>query len=223
MGLRGPKPRSGGYLWSNNFAYGIGLMTADGNLSSDGRHLVFVTTDKELAVYVKEIFEVRANIIHKYAQKEKKLGLHYRLQWGDVTLYNFLVRIGLTPNKSLTIGELLIPDAFFIDFLRGSFDGDGCFYSYFDPRWKSSFMFYTTFSSGSPHHIDWLQRSIFCFIGIRGHLTKGKKGNGIHQLKYAKKESLILLSHLYTSKSAHHLSRKKLKIEKALRIVGESL
>jgi len=147
----------------------------------------------------------------------------YRVQWSDVTLYDFFLEIGLTSKKSLTIGALYIPDEYFFEFLRGSFDGDGCFYSYFDPRWKSSFMFYMMFSSGSEAHINWLQETINRLIGLKGHVTHGKKGNGIHNLKYAKKESLILLYHLYKNKEVPHLSRKKLKINDALRIVGESI
>lgn len=51
-----------------------------------------------------------------------------------------------------------IPGKYFFDYLRGCFDGDGCFYSYWDPRWRSSHMFYLEFISASKNHIDWLQK-----------------------------------------------------------------
>jgi len=57
-------------------------------------------------------------------------------------------------------------------FLKGSFDGDGSFYSYWDPRWKSSFMFYTVFIFVSQRHILWLRSQIFEHLGIKGHITK---------------------------------------------------
>jgi len=72
-----------------------------------------------------------------------------RIQFGDVVLYRWLLKIGLTPNKSKTIGSLKIPDKYFFDFLRGHFDGDGSCYSYWDNLWDSSFMFYIKFYSAS--------------------------------------------------------------------------
>ena len=64
------------------------------------------------------------------------------------------------PRKSLTMGKLKIPNKYFFDFLRGCFDGDGCFYSYWDPRWRSSHMFYLEFVSASKKHINWLQNEL---------------------------------------------------------------
>ncbi|MDP2630473.1 MAG: hypothetical protein Q8P56_03635 [Candidatus Uhrbacteria bacterium] len=90
-------------------------------------------------------------VTHKISQKKsgytKKL--QTRVQFSDVLFYRFLVDAGLTPAKSKTIGSLVIPQKYFFDFLRGEFDGDGCFYSYFDPRWKSSFMYYLVFTTSS--------------------------------------------------------------------------
>ncbi len=145
-----------------------------------------------------------------------------RVQFSDVLFYKFLLSIGLTPNKTKTIAKVDIPEKYFFDFLRGSFDGDGCTYSYFDPRWKSSFMFYTTFVSASKKHILWLQDEIDKRLSMRGHITKGKN-SPVFQLKYAKVDSLKLLRKLYPNKKVICLSRKRLKIEKMLSIVGEQL
>lgn len=146
-----------------------------------------------------------------------------RVQFGDVLFYRFLMSIGLMPNKSKVIGEVKIPGEYFFDFLRGSFDGDGCTYSYWDPRWKSSFMFYTTFVSASEAHITWLQKMIEEQLGLHGHMTHGGPNQVLHQLKYAKAESLKLLRKMYERKGSIYLLRKRLKIDKMLRIVGEKL
>ncbi|MEK7616422.1 MAG: hypothetical protein AAB420_04450 [Patescibacteria group bacterium] len=147
------------------------------------------------------------------SSSEKK---YYHIQFGDVLFYGFLKSIGLTPAKSRTIGALQIPDDYFFDFLRGHYDGDGTFYSYFDPRWRSSFMFYTVFVSASIKHICWLQEQISKRIGVHGHIT-GKNAKGIaYQLKYAKAESLQLLPKMYYDKQAICLSRKRDKIRKAV-------
>ena len=148
----------------------------------------------------------------------KRLG--FRIQFGDVNFYKFLLSIGLMPNKSKILGEIKIPDKYFFDFLRGHFDGDGTFYSYWDPRWKSSFMFYTEFISASKKHVLWLRDKIERFVKISGHITNDGRGLTC-QLKYAKADSLKLLPKIYQNKNAPCLSRKYLKIKKALGIVGK--
>ncbi len=223
MGRRGPKPRRKAIEWTANFAYAVGLIASDGNLSPDGRHFVFVSKELEQIQNIKECLGITANASHKTSGGKGSTELYYRLQWGDITLYEFLLSIGLTPNKSRTIGEITVPDEFFFDFFRGHLDGDGCFYSYFDPRWKNSFMFYLTIVSGSKKHIDWLRATIFRLVGAIGHITSNKKHAHIFQLKYAKTDSTILLRELYRNPKAICLSRKKLKISAALRIVGECL
>jgi hypothetical protein len=76
-------------------------------------------------------------------------------------------------------------------------------------------MFYTEFISASKKHIDWIREEIFYRIKIFGHITKAKK-NSCYQLKYAKKESTILLRKLYYKKNLICLRRKRLKIKKIL-------
>ncbi|MEK9194216.1 MAG: LAGLIDADG family homing endonuclease [Patescibacteria group bacterium] len=204
--------------WSPEFAYALGLITTDGNLSIDGRHINFTSKDLELIKKFKIILGLKNRIGRKSRAKEENKK-YFQIQFGDVNFYRFLLRIGLSPKKSKIIGALDIPDKYFFDFLRGHFDGDGTFYSYWDPRWRSSFMFYTVFISASKDHIEWLRDRIFRFLKIKGHITKdGKKI--VHHLKYAKKESLKLLTKIYYSSDVICLSRKRLKIEKALSIIG---
>ncbi len=207
--------------WSSEFAYAVGLLTTDGNLSSDGRHISFTSKDEELVKLLRECLKIHNNIGKKARGygKEKK---YFVIQFGDVRFYGFLLSIGLTPRKSKTMGEIDIPDKYFFDFLRGHFDGDGTFYSYFDPRWKSSFMFYIELISASKKHIIWLQKRIVALSGVIGRITKSRN-NAAYRLKYAKAESLKLLPRLYYNKSVICLSRKRVKIRKALRVAGKAL
>lgn len=219
-GVAGIKPKGKVKLeWSSNFAYAIGLLASDGCLLNDGRHIDLTSKDTEQLENFLRALDIDVRITTKHGGAGKK---YQRVQFGDVLFCNFLLDIGITPAKSKTIGELRIPKKFFFDFLRGSFDGDGCFYSYFDPRWKSSFMFYTVFISASKKHIDWLQREIESRLKIKGHITKSAK-SVTFQLKYAKAESLELLRAMYYSNRVISLSRKREKIRKALAIVGEDL
>lgn len=217
MGKRGPKPKGKVKIkWSGNFAYAIGLIATDGCLS-DGRHIIMTSKDTEQL----KNFLSCLSINNKIGIKSNGHGQTASLvQFSDVLFYNFLESIGLTRAKSLTMGKLDIPQEYFIDFLRGCFDGDGCSYSYWDPRWKSSFMFYVSFASGSKSFIDWIRGELKKRIGISGHLSVSKKINPYYQLKYAKYEGIKLVKEMYKNKRCVYLSRKKLKINKSLGIIG---
>jgi intein-encoded DNA endonuclease-like protein len=222
MAKRGAKPKGKVKVrWSPEFAYAIGLIVTDGNLSPDGRHIHFTSKDLELARLFQAALGINVKIGKKASGTVRRKKYHV-VQFGDVLFYRFLLSIGLMPNKSKVIGAVKIPPRYFFDFLRGAFDGDGCTYSYFDPRWRSSFMFYTTFVSASREHISWLREEIFKRLKIRGHITHDGKRTTM-QLKYAKADSLKLLRRMYHAEDAVSLSRKRLKVEKTLGIVGQHL
>ena len=84
-------------------------------------------------------------------------------------------------------------------------------------------MFYTIFASASRQFVDWLQEEIYTRTGVRGHLTCGSPDRILYQLKYAKKDSLRVLRGMYYNKRVISLSRKRLKVDKILGIVGEKL
>ncbi len=208
--------------WSPEFAYAIGLLATDGNLSPDGRHINLTSKDKDqIQNFLRclKIPDYHIGMKNRESEQEKK---YFVVQIGDICFYSFLVKIGITPHKSKTLRGVAIPDQYFFDFLRGSFDGDGTFYSYWDSRWKSSFMFYTEFISASRYHINWIRRRLNSQLDISGHITADKNGP-TQQLKYAKTESLKLLPKLYYNPSVVCLSRKRRKIEEALAIEGKYL
>ena len=220
MGKRGPKPKGKVKIeWSANFAYAIGLLVSDGNLSPDGRHITFISKDiEQINNFLKSL---QVNNAVSFSKSGYTNNSAFRVQFSDVVFYEFLVSIGLMPNKSKVIGVVKIPTQYFWHFLRGMFDGDGSIHSYFDPRWKSSFMFYTIFSSASEKYITWLRNEVGNLAGISGHVTG--KSSTIFQLKYAKADSLILLRYMYPNSRVMSLPRKRLKIKKILGIIGERL
>jgi len=214
MGKRGPKPkRIINEKWNANLAYAIGLIATDGCLSKDGLLIDLTSKDKEQLLNFSKCLGVNFKIGMKWNAGDDGC---FRIQFKNRFFYDFLLSIGLTSRKSLTIGKLAIPDEFFFDFLRGCFDGDGTFYSYWDKRWFSSHMFYLEFASASEKHISWLRRELKEKIGVCGHVTNGRIGM-THHLKYAKKEALEIIKKMYYNPKVVCLSRKKLKIEKALK------
>jgi len=123
----------------------------------------------------------------------------YRVQFSNVQFYRWLLKIGLFPAKTYTIGKLKIVDRYFKDFLRGHLDGDGSIITYKDfyNTYKNPKYIYTrlwvNFISASGIHIKWLRKKIFNLLSINGHLSQGKIYNkqtvGRWKLKFAKKES----------------------------------
>lgn len=220
MATVGSKPKRGEVIWSPDIAYAVGLIATDGCLSGSGRHIELTSKDEEQLLNFMRCIDKEVHITKKLSGYT---GLPVsRIQFSDITLYKFLLSLGLTPRKTHTLGELKIPDFYFFDFLRGHYDGDGSFYSYFDSRWPSSFMFYLTFASASPTHIYWLRNTINRLLNVRGHIVESGVSR-VLQLKYAKREAIVILKHMYQNRRVMCLKRKRLKIVKALRIVGESL
>jgi len=199
--------------WSPEIAYAVGLITADGCLSIDGRHVELTSKDIQLLETFKKCLKLKNKIGFKSSGFSKRKCPH--VQFGDIVLYKWLLGIGLTPHKSKTIGELKIPDKYFFDFLRGYFDGDGSCYSYWDSRWASSFMFYVSFNSGSLHHLEWLRSKLKELLKINGHIKPGTRS---WQLNYAKKESKAIIPKMYYRKDLPHLKRKYKKIKSILDI-----
>ena len=152
---------------NSNLSYVIGLLTADGNLSSDGRHITFVSKDLDL--------------IHIF-----KKGL------------------GLTPNKSKTIKNLLIPDRYFSDFLRGLIDGDGTIGYFMHPESKQK-QFRIRIASGSRDFLEWLKREINKFLGTKGSIRQVTRA---YELCYYTEASRKLRDFIYYRNDIFCLRRK---------------
>lgn len=170
--------------WSANLAYAVGLVVTDGNLSKNSRHITLRSSDIECP-----------SVKGQYSRK-----ICYRLQFGNVRFFQWLLKIGLFPEKTFILGRIAVPDDFFCDFLRGHLDGDGSVVTYTDTYnvFKNPAYVYprlvVRFISSSLGHMKWLRASIWRLI----------------------KESVILLSRIYYNDLVVCLSRKRKKAEQGL-------
>lgn len=214
----GPKPKGKVKLvWSPKFAYAIGLLTADGCLLNDGRHIDFTSKDIEQVETFKKCLRLKV----KTGIKHSGIGNPYtRVQFGDVLFYKFLTEIGLSPAKSKIISAVYVPEIYFADFLRGYFDGDGTSYSFYDSIFPKSFRFYVSFMSASPTFINWLRAQIQKHVGLKGYISRYSHSDYL-QLKYSKYEAIVLTEFMYKNKNMYYLKRKYLKIQASLRIIGQ--
>lgn len=212
------------YSWTPNLAYIVGLLATDGCLSSNGRHIIMRSSDIEQLNTFKKCLGIKNKIGDTFSPNGT---VSHRVQFGNVSLYRWLINIGLSPNKSKTIGEIKVPDKFFIDFLRGHLDGDGSVTTYFDkyntyknPKYVYERLF-VRFISASKKHITWLHKKIMVNSGISGkiHQYKSKILNRsvMYTIKFMKNDSLKLLPLIYYSKDIPTLSRKRVIYEEFIK------
>ncbi len=196
--------------WTPGLAYVMGLMATDGNLARHHGRLALSSNDTEMLDIVRRYLEIAAPV-RPYAK-----GCHH-IQWIDHDLYDWLLEVGLSPAKSLTIGSLRIPDEYFSDFFRGCIDGDGSIIVYTDryhaaknPRYVYKRL-YVALVSASPVFLEWIRASIDHLVGVRGSLSVERKGrrHPLWKLRFAKRGSLRLLRWMYYSPAVLCLSRKR--------------
>ena len=166
---------SGANLW-----YLVGLITSDGCLSSDGRHIDITAKDYEFLEGIKKATEISNKIGSKYGMKGRRA---FHIQIGNKNFYNLLLMIGLTPKKSLTLGSLNISHKHFVDFLRGVIDGDGCIRKWIHPSNKKE-QWSLKICSGSGVFIKWLNSITEHLLNVKGRVHKETDKKWI--LKYGK-------------------------------------
>lgn len=185
--------------WSASFAYLIGIIATDGNLSSDERHIVITSKDKELLQDIKESFSLPTKIGTKAnsSSPEKK---YFVLQIGDKHFYNFLLSIGLTPNKSKTLGKLSIPKKYFPHFLRGCVDGDGNIDIY-NHKESTHKQLRIRLASASYEFLNWISKEVQQNCGSVGGWVYSPKNKSWHVLTYGKNDSVQILKTIYKNKT----------------------
>ena len=194
--------------WSSNFAYAIGLLTSDGNLEKDGRHMNLKSAEKEMINNFKTALNLD-NPVNYYSNKNGTKRFFF-IQFGDIFFYKFLNKIGLHPVKSKTIKHVRIPDTLFSDFLRGLFDGDGTFYSYYDKRWPNSLVYHICFASASYEFTNWLKDKLTELYDVKGFI---RPGAGVFILRYVKNDTKKLFAVMYRKKNILFLKRKYIKMK----------
>ncbi len=192
-------------IWNADFAYCIGIMASDGNLSKDGRHISITSKDFEIVDNCRKAFKSKAKITKKSRGNSLEEKKYFLLQFSDTSLYAFMQSIGLTPAKSKTIASLRIPRRYFRDFLRGEFDGDGSI-SIFKSKFSKHSQVKIRFYSASPIFMAWLKEMIACGTGCKGgYVIKTDRCNS---LEYGKADTGKIIRFMYYSGVRMYLGRK---------------
>lgn len=192
--------------------YLVGLIATDGNLSLDGRHINITAKEYDYLEKLKLALGLENKIGKKLNGNNQA---SYQIQIGNTNLYEFLLSIGLTPKKSLSLGELKVPDEWFVDFLRGVIDGDGSIGHWIhasNGREQWSLRIY----SAAPSFMKWLSEKIEKLFHVTGTIHREyreRATTNIYILKYGKMAAKVILAKCYYKNS--------LGLERKARLVDE--
>lgn len=187
--------------WTQEMAYTLGYIYADGSLedaiSIRGKYVRVSSVEKNNIIKIKKWLESEHTII-SIPPKSKNSQIGYLLRIGSHTLYNDLVRLGLYPNKSLSIKFPQVPKKYLAHFVRGYFDGDGCVRIDMKKGRKQDLILNklcTVFTSGSKGFL--LELAVQIQKSITTDLVKVYNGHHSFMLSYTTTDSVKIFKWMY--------------------------
>ncbi|MEI6041995.1 MAG: LAGLIDADG family homing endonuclease [bacterium] len=194
-------------------AYILGFLFADGNIIKTKRNTHFIsfyTADRELLISIAEVMKLP----HKISEIKSETGSVYRVQIGSKEMFNDLVLLGLTPNKSLRMDIPTIPKKYEGDFIRGYFDGDGNIWVGHTnkTRKKPTSVMFVAFTSASKMFLNNLFNMLNS-LGLDGGSLFNLRSGNYSRLQYSTRDSLKIYKIMYNTTSKLYLDRKKLIFE----------
>jgi hypothetical protein len=199
--------------WSDHMAYVVGLTATDGCLITGRRAINFKSGDRQLVETYLRLLG-RTNRVKSHATKQG--GTAYFTQFHDSALYGWFLSTGLTPRKSLTLGEIDVPEGYLPSLARGLMDGDGSIANYVHAPTPTTYPAYryerliVQFNSASRAHIDWLRCRLKSLIADEGSVKTFVRptAHDLYRLEFGKHSSIALLRLFYADPSAPRLMRK---------------
>lgn len=179
-------------------AYILGYLFADGSLEDAsylrGKYLRITSCDLSIVQAIRKEFGSEHKIV-KLAPTTVNGRPRYFLRIGDHAIYNDLINLGLTPNKSLTmLFPKHLPSSLMSDFVRGYFDGDGTLYL---EKRKKSYSPRVVFTSGSKKFLENLSDVITKYCSLE-EIKKIYASRRSYQLVYKTKKANKVLDFMFS-------------------------
>jgi intein-encoded DNA endonuclease-like protein len=189
--------------WNPTMAYVLGYWYADGSLEDAsylrGKYIRVTSIDKTTIEKIKRWMSSEHTMVILYPTESHPGKVRYFLRIGSHMLYDSLIKLGLYPNKSLTVRFPKIPENFLRDFVRGYLDGDGCVFLQVATgvhMKKIVKKLSIIFTSGSFDFLMGLCQTLNSKLFLANN--KVYKGTGAYQLRYSTKDSLKIFEFLYS-------------------------
>lgn len=206
------------YTQSHNMAWLLGFLASDGTVSSSNNiiKIGLSAKDKEILEKIKQELEIENKIVeYTTTNGFDCVDLH----WTCAEHKQELEKYGITPNKTFTIKPpILLSKEYYIDFIRGYFDGDGSIN--------------LIHSNGKPYALRWqvcgatqeiLQWIIdvlyeqFSIPKVNIYCDKNHKHN-YYYFQYSTNAVKVIYNILYTPNSLY-LKRKKDKFDEIIQVI----
>ena len=187
--------------WTQEMAYTLGYIYADGSLEDAsyirGKYLRVSSVERNNIEQIKNWMDSE-HTVNLVPPKSKNSKVGYLLRIGSHEIYNDLVKLGLYPNKSLTIKFPQIPKKYLAHFVRGYFDGDGCVRIDMKRGKRQALILNklcTVFTSGSKEFL--LELAVKIRDVIETDLLKVYEGHHSYMLSYTTADSVKIFKWMY--------------------------
>ena len=196
-------------------AYVLGYIYADGSLDDSsymrGKYIQITSTDEDSIQRIKNWLSSE----HKINKKRSNFiggKICFVLRIGSHKIYNDLFRLGLYPNKSLTVNFPKVPRKYLGHFIRGYFDGDGCVH-FARSKGKTGKLIIkrvrVIFTSGSKVFLENMNK-ILMVAGIEeGKIYSSKRS---YQAIYNTKDSMKIFKLIYRDASINSFFMRKFRV-----------
>lgn len=192
---------------SEQKAYWLGVLYADGNIGKTQPTVTFSAKDKEWTIAFLNSLE-STSTIHKEIHNIYKTEI-WKARITDDKLHSDLIKYGCVPQKSLIITFPKLESSLIPHFIRGYFDGDGTVGLHKNSSKTNIYTFRSGFCCGSQKFLEELckqlptkHKNILC-------VNKQNNGSGkLYVISFSVNDSMLLYQYMYKDATIW-LSRKK--------------
>lgn len=191
--------------WSEEMAYILGFITADGCIikSRYSHYLQFCLQKGDIDILnkMRKILAPK----NKFSCYKPENTLHFKV--GSTTIYNDLLKLGITANKTFSVKPPKIPKEYLRHYLRGFFDGDGCIHIFKRKDCVRALPSITLV--GNINMVNYV-RKVFNNLTnskLKAYKITSKYGNIMGKLNYTCKNAAKILDFLYKNSNIY-LNRK---------------
>lgn len=150
-------------------AYFLGFIVADGSVSSISN--VIQITQKEPDI----LYEFKKYIKYEGGLVKSRNRDVFDIKISSSKMKSDLLKLGISPNKTMSVGYPLIPENLQNHFMRGVFDGDGCISIHHDKRDNSN-RGQVNICSGSFDFIKEYVDNMVKYCGVKKNNIRQPKG-----------------------------------------------
>lgn len=192
---------------SHNMAYILGFLASDGGVSKNTNHfsLEIQKSDEEILYKIKDEIKYEGPVSH-YTNNSGHT--YSRLRICSQIMKQDLAHYGIIPRKTFTLTPpVFLNEEYFISYIRGYFDGDGCIYT----DYKISK--YNWYICGAKKDVlEWMRQILLDKYGIITFLhissTVLSQGDPFYSIQIYSKESILKLFEILYVPDSLYMERK---------------